>query len=96
VTGAEVGGGACVRTQLQLIHDWELRSASQIRGSCSSCGHSWKPRNPSPGVNRCPGCGRRGVATYVRHDDSAAVVPPIREADPLGGPFLSTDRQGGQ
>jgi hypothetical protein len=45
--------------------DWECRTAAGFRGGCSDCGHSWRPRNPSPTTNRCPGCGARGTVTYT-------------------------------
>lgn len=61
-------GGVRARTQLQAVEQWEVANARKTRGNCRDCGHSWRPRNPSTAVNRCPGCGHRGTVTYVHHD----------------------------
>lgn len=49
---------------LQALREYEQRRARETRGFCNSCGHSWQPRNPNPTVNRCPGCGIRGMVKY--------------------------------
>jgi hypothetical protein len=60
-------GGVRVRT-LDTLERWEVQQARKVRGNCAHCGHSWRPRNPSTGVNRCPGCGTRGRVSYAHFD----------------------------
>jgi uncharacterized OB-fold protein len=53
-------------SELEIVRAAEVAAAALMRGACENCGHAWRPRNPFPTVNRCPGCGIRGRVTYVR------------------------------
>ena len=53
------------RTSIAILRDWEIAQARKMRGGCNHCGHSWRPRNPSPRINRCPACQMRGTTTIT-------------------------------
>lgn len=77
-------GGRCVRSlqaveeqDVQAVEREEVMAARTLRGHCRACGHTWRPRNPSRGVNRCPGCGvRRRVSYKALRDPSKGEPPP--------------------
>lgn len=54
---------------IEVLRDYESRQARKQRGQCSNCGHTWRPRNPSINVNRCPGCNVRGTVSYSQIAD---------------------------
>ena len=53
-----------MKSDLQALREYEVTQAAKRRGECRNCGHLWRPRNPNPTVNRCPGCGMRGLVRY--------------------------------
>jgi hypothetical protein len=69
---ADSHGGVCVcadkpeqqPSEAEIVAAYEVSQARKTRASCASCGHTWRPRNPSQRVNRCPGCGIRGRCSY--------------------------------
>jgi len=67
-------------SELQAIELIEARDRRRRRGYCGSCAHTWKPRNPSPRVNRCPSCGVRGQVRYDVLDDKPQRVGAGAEA----------------
>jgi|GEM_PF-4407081 len=60
-----------MKSEVQYVREKEVRDARRRRGECSICGHTWRVKNPSPGVNRCPGCGIRGNVKYQTFSDEA-------------------------
>ena len=68
-----VTGEKKVVSEVQMMRDYEVAQAAKMRGGCNSCGHRWRPRNPSTAVNRCPGCGVRNQVSY-QHLDPKVVV----------------------
>lgn len=62
---AAVEAEAIRENAVEVLRNWESQQARKQRGGCSSCGHTWRPRNPSINVNRCPGCQARGTVEYT-------------------------------
>jgi rubrerythrin len=52
-------------SELHQLREWERLQAQRSRGQCEECGHTWRPRNPSHTINRCPACGVRGSVTFT-------------------------------
>jgi hypothetical protein len=68
-------------SDLEVLRRYEVDQASRMRGGCRACGHTWRVRNPSGKVNRCPGCGTRNQVEYTRYDDLCQVIREAVELD---------------
>jgi hypothetical protein len=65
-------------SDLEVLRRYEVDQASRMRGGCRACGHTWRVRNPSGKVNRCPGCGTRSQVTYTVHNDLREVIDVLK------------------
>lgn len=63
-----------LRSELDVIVAHELKQTRRMRAQCGVCGHTWRPRNSSHAVNRCPGCMVRGHVTYSVLDDKPQAI----------------------
>ncbi len=68
-------------SDLEVLRRYEIDQASRMRGGCRACGHTWRVRNPSGKVNRCPGCGTRNQVEYTRYDDLRQVIQRAIDMD---------------
>jgi hypothetical protein len=65
-------------SDLEVLRRYETAEASRRRGECRACGHTWRVRNPSTKVNRCPGCGTRSQVTYTVYNDLREVIDVLK------------------
>ncbi|HEU5342106.1 hypothetical protein [Edaphobacter sp.] len=56
-------------SEAEVVMMYESEQARRTRGGCTNCGHTWRPRNPSQRVKRCPGCGLRSHVSYTVYSD---------------------------
>jgi len=63
-----------LRSELDVIVAHELKQTRRMRAQCGICGHTWRPRNSSHAVNRCPGCMVRGHVTFAVYDDKPQAI----------------------